>query len=107
MKNITPIMPGFALLAGLLLLPCQAGADEGIARRLINAQGCKGCHSLEGSGGNRGPALDAVGRRLDASQIERQLLNPKANNPDSIMPSMTHLSADDLRALVAFLSSRK
>ena len=107
MKNITPIKRGFVLLAALLLLPGLSGADEGTARRLINAQGCKGCHSLEGSGGNRGPALDTVGRRLEAEQIEAQLLNPKANNPDSIMPSMAHLSAEDLRALVAFLSSRR
>lgn len=107
MKDFAPIKCGFALLVSLLLLTTLAGADESTARRLINAQGCKGCHSLEGSGGNRGPALDGVGRRLEADQIEQQLLNPKARNPDSIMPGMTHLSAEDFRALVDFLSSRK
>ncbi|MCP3176785.1 cytochrome c [Desulfuromonas sp. KJ2020] len=107
MRDFAPTKRGFVLLLCLLLLPALTGADEGTARRLINAQGCKGCHSLEGSGGNRGPALDGVGRRLTADQIERQLLNPKARNPDSIMPRMTHLSAENLKALVDFLSSRK
>ena len=94
-------------ILGLFLLPSLASADEATARKLINSQGCKGCHKIEGSGGSIGPDLDHVGSQLSAEAIKHQLLDPKANNPNSIMPSMAHLSGDDINALVEFLSGLK
>jgi cytochrome c2 len=82
-------------------------ADEAQARNLINSLGCKGCHSFEGSGGALGPALDEVGKRLDENQLEAKLLQPKASNPNSMMPSYGHLSQDNLAALVEFLHQQK
>ncbi len=94
-------------LLGLLVLPSLASADEATARKLINSLGCKGCHTIEGSGGSIGPNLDKVGSQMAPEAIKQQLLNPKANNPNSIMPSQAHLSADDINALVEFLSNLK
>jgi cytochrome c553 len=82
-------------------------ADEAQARNLINALGCKGCHRFEGSGGALGPALDGVGKRLTEKQLEAKFLNPKASNPNSMMPAYTHLEKEDLAALIEFLEQQK
>ncbi len=62
---------------------------------------CRNCHSLEGSGGQRGPALDGVANRMTADQIIRQVLQGGGN-----MPAYGNaLSASETRALVSFLST--
>ncbi len=91
----------------LLAAGMPASADEIVARNLLISQGCKGCHSFEGGGGNLGPSLDRVGARLNAYQIERRLRQPKAANPDSIMPGYGHLRDEEIDALVDFLKKRK
>ncbi len=62
---------------------------------------CRNCHALEGSGGQRGPALDGVANRMTADQIIRQVLQGGGN-----MPAYGNaLSASETRALVSFLST--
>lgn len=82
-------------------------ADGGRGRELVNSLGCKGCHKVEGKGGSVGPALDGVGKRLGADQIQKKLMDPKTTNPKSTMPSYKHLPQEDLKAVVGFLSSLK
>jgi ubiquinol-cytochrome c reductase cytochrome b subunit len=60
---------------------------------------CRNCHSLEGAGGQRGPALDAVASRLTENQIIRQVLQGGGNMPaygNALNPSET-------KALMRFL----
>ena len=60
---------------------------------------CRNCHSLEGVGGQRGPALDAVASRMTEDQIIRQVLQGGGNMPaygNALNPSET-------KALVRFL----
>ena len=98
-----------AILA-IALLTLSAGpghADETVARSLLVSQGCKGCHVFDGEGGNLGPSLDKVGKRLNAYQIEQKLLTPRKTNPGSVMPSFGHLTDEQLLALVNFLKNRK
>lgn len=104
-------MRSLALFFILVLLASLAGpvfaADDAKARGLLNSLGCKGCHRFEGSGGTFGPPLDGVGTRLTRSQIEVQMLTPKAANPTSMMPAYGHLTEEDLAALFDFLQSQK
>lgn len=95
-----------AALSLALAAPALA-ADDARARELINALGCKGCHQVGGEGGNLGPALDGVGSRLKEKDIREHLLNPKAKNPNSMMPAFTTLPEKDLKALVDYLVSLK
>lgn len=74
---------------------------------IYKAQGCDGCHKIQGIGGTIGPVLDKVGAKRDSQWLHSQLENPKANNPKSLMPSFTHLKENEEEALIQYLSSLK
>jgi len=68
---------------------------------VLQAKQCRNCHSLGGSGGRRGPALDAVATRLTADQLVRQVLQGGGN-----MPAYgKNLNPAETAALVAFLET--
>lgn len=55
-----------------------------------------------------GPDLTHIGSRSeDVAVLRTVLVDPKSLNPDSMMPSYAHLSAEDLDALVQFLEDSK
>ncbi len=81
-----------------------SGLSRGAA--LFKEKGCLGCHSLGGVGGTTGPALDAVGARLDSATIAQQIQDPKARNPKALMPPLG-VSPDDAGALAEFLARQK
>jgi ubiquinol-cytochrome c reductase cytochrome b subunit len=41
---------------------------------VLQAKQCRNCHSLDGTGGKRGPALDTVALRLTPDQLIRQVI---------------------------------
>jgi ubiquinol-cytochrome c reductase cytochrome b subunit len=62
---------------------------------------CRNCHALDGVGGMRGPALDAVATRLTEDQLIRQVLQGGGN-----MPAYgSALSPPETTALVRFLET--
>jgi ubiquinol-cytochrome c reductase cytochrome b subunit len=62
---------------------------------------CHNCHALGGTGGERGPALDAVAVRLTGDQLVRQVLQGGGN-----MPAYgKNLNPAETTALVAFLQT--
>src|SRR5258705_10152890 len=62
---------------------------------------CHNCHALDGSGGHRGPDLDAVAVRLTHDQLIRQVIQGGGN-----MPAYgKNLSPAETTALVAFLET--
>jgi mono/diheme cytochrome c family protein len=95
-----------ALLLTFLASPAWA-ADLARGQELVNSLGCKGCHKIGDSGGTLGPALNGIGKRMTAMQIRRQLVDPKANNPQSLMPSFQRLPAEDIQTLVDYLGTLK
>jgi ubiquinol-cytochrome c reductase cytochrome b subunit len=108
--TLSDAMKAAAAVAGLVLVLAAtswASEDEARAGELIDSLGCKGCHSLNGGGGTLGPALDAVGKRLDGNRIRRKLLDPKATKPDSMMPSYARLPEKDIDTLVDYLKNLK
>ena len=68
------------------------------AIELQNKQ-CRNCHALGGTGGHRGPALDAVATRLTADQMVRQVIQGGGNMP-AYGKKLTPAEVD---ALVAFM----
>jgi ubiquinol-cytochrome c reductase cytochrome b subunit len=62
---------------------------------------CRNCHSLDGHGGERGPALDVVATRLTGDQLIRQVIQGGGN-----MPAYgKNMSPPEVSALVAFLET--
>jgi hypothetical protein len=66
---------------------------------------CRGCHTLEGRGGEVGPTLDRVGSRLSREELETQLLTPYRRHPDSRMPSFAFVRLCELQTLLDFMQS--
>jgi ubiquinol-cytochrome c reductase cytochrome b subunit len=68
---------------------------------VFQAKQCHNCHSLDGKGGKRGPALDRVALRLTQDQLIRQVIQGGGN-----MPAYgKNLSPAETTALVAFLET--
>lgn len=80
---------------------------EPSAQELFDAGGCRGCHSLGGRGGSRGPALDKVGARHTPERLRLWLLWPKSLAPQTTMPVYDHLSATQVQQLIDYLSGLK
>ncbi|MBW2518919.1 MAG: c-type cytochrome [Deltaproteobacteria bacterium] len=97
------------LVLGLGLLAMAKGAwsadDAGEirARKLINAQGCKACHVVDGVGGSLGPNLDLIQPRLTPDETEHKLVNHQRQHADSRVPDFSHLSGDEITILIKFL----
>ncbi len=70
---------------------------------LFNERGCEFCHKISGFGGERGPELSDVGDRLTREQMTRFIMAGGYNMP----PFASVLSADDMKNILAFLSSRR
>jgi ubiquinol-cytochrome c reductase cytochrome b subunit len=70
---------------------------------VFQAKQCRNCHSIGGSGGMRGPALDSVATRMTEDQLIRQVLQGGGN-----MPAYgKNLSPPEVTALVRFLETLK
>lgn len=69
---------------------------------------CQSCHIVDPGKdkGYIGPALWAVGARLNSSWIYHWLKDPQSLRPGALEPNQ-HMSDDDASALTAFLSSLK
>jgi ubiquinol-cytochrome c reductase cytochrome b subunit len=69
--------------------------------QVLQSKQCRNCHSLDGSGGQRGPALDGVATRLTGDQLTRQVIQGGGN-----MPAYgKNLSPSEVAALVAFMET--
>ncbi len=62
---------------------------------------CRNCHSLAGTGGQRGPAIDDVATRLTRDQLIRQVIQGGGNMP----AYAKQLSPPEVTALVAFMET--
>ena len=105
-----PLFVVILFLAGqLLIAPAGFAQDtsEALARRLLNSQGCKACHSFEGTGATRGSDLDKVGSRLTREQLRSQLVNPQHRHADGRIADFSHLQEREIAALVTFLEQHK
>jgi ubiquinol-cytochrome c reductase cytochrome b subunit len=107
-----------AIGAGVVLLtalgvsdrPPRAEVAEEVRDLALDTFGesCVKCHRLSGSGGDIGPDLTYVGRRLDEASIARQIADPLAANPGSEMPPFKDkLTPDHIAALSKYLASRR
>ncbi|WP_367898854.1 c-type cytochrome [Leptospira sp. WS58.C1] len=67
---------------------------------------CTACHSVAGSGGNVGPALDSVGKKYDIAYLQNWLKDPQKIKPGTAMPKLP-LSDSEIKDLSSYLSQLK
>jgi len=63
-----------------------------------------GCHTIGAKGGKSGPDLSKIGAKDKSSDIAAKIKNPKANNPNSIMPA-SHRPDKEIAATI-YISPR-
>ncbi len=95
--------------------PAASSAEPASAARLSRAKalyaqkGCPACHTIGGGGGKIGPDLTAEGTKAgrDLEWHVKHFRNPPAMVPGSIMPALSDLKEDDLKALAEYMVSLK
>jgi cytochrome c551/c552 len=91
------------LLSMTLLATGSLALDDGHARKLINSQGCKACHSLEKDGGNAAPSFEEMRARLSRREIRLKLVNSDHRHGNGRIPDYSNLNENDIEALVIFI----
>ncbi len=93
------------LTRGEQRMVASAGVSPGAA--VFQTKGCMNCHSLHGTGGTFGPALDTVGRKKTLEEIEHYVRDPKGVNPKAQMPPQKDLTDRELEEVAGFLAKLK
>jgi len=70
---------------------------------LIHALGCKGCHTINGSGGSLAVDLNEVGKHLTLTQIKARLTATTAPAGKKFMPYYKSLTDADLILISSYL----
>ena len=72
----------------------------------FRANGCSGCHMIDGAGGSIGPDLSGEGNLSRSREwLSDQIRDPKSHNPNSIMPSFGTLGDQEISSLIDYLMS--
>ena len=84
-----------------------AGNLKTAALKIINAQGCEGCHVINGKGGSIGPNLDKEGTKGHSIHwLEVQINTPKVHDKTTMMPNH-NLNPTQLKTVAEYLESLK
>jgi ubiquinol-cytochrome c reductase cytochrome b subunit len=70
---------------------------------LFRERGCAHCHEIKGVGGDKGPDLSGVGRRMKKDAIERQIVQ----GGDAMPAFGQALPSEEIAALVGYLHKCK
>jgi len=82
----------------------SAGAQKG--KELYDTLGCAACHVVNGQGGKVGPDLSDEGRKgRSRAWLTTKIRNPKADNPQTVMPAYGNLSDQQVSSLVDYMLS--
>lgn len=112
MRRVTVAVACSSLLA---LAGAASALDAKVERgkEVYVEKKCKVCHSVGGVGNPKGP-LDDVATKNDAATLKEWLTDPKgmaakhkSTRKPPMKPVADKLSADDMDALIAYLSTLK
>jgi len=80
-----------------------SGDSKKAGAALFHEKGCEHCHGANGRGGDLGPDLSTVGKRLNKEKIEHQI-----HNGGAAMPAFGDvLQPDEVKDLVDFLHAKR
>ncbi len=92
-----------ALGPGAPAVRASSADDRAAGAVLYHERGCTYCHGAELAGSEKGPSLQAVGKKLHQDAIEHQIVAGGGGMPafgDSLKP-------DEVKQLVEFLAAQK
>jgi len=69
---------------------------------LFDANGCGGCHKVNGVGADAGPELNGLAERRTRQWVEQHFADPAKFSPDTIMPAFV-FNARDLDLITTYL----
>jgi len=100
----TPWSPHMDAWSGDPIAPAHLSNDTPLEREgavVFQDKQCRKCHSVGGSGGQRGPALDDIATRMTPDQLRFKVVSGGGN-----MPAYgKNLSPPEIEALVSFLET--
>jgi cytochrome c551/c552 len=77
-------------------------------KALMTELGCFGCHKAEGAGGEIGPDLSAVARRVEPARIALKIADPKLWTAQGfqagLMPARPDVAEGDRQEIAAYLA---
>ena len=100
--------PGAAPAAPPVKKEVKVAVPENVKKggELFHSVGCISCHRINGEGGSVGPDLSNEGKRGRSREwLTKQIRNPKAHVPTSLMPPFTSLSDQQVDYIVDYLMS--
>ena len=74
-------------------------------RQFYEAQGCDTCHAVGGKGGNAGPSLSDVGKRLTREQISQVLQTLREGKSTSMPPLPGGATDRQIKELLDYLTT--
>ena len=95
-----------AVILNTIFAPLAYADSETEARNLINSQGCKACHTLDGNGGVTAGGFEAMRNKLTRTQVRSQLVNPERKHGNDKIPDFSHLSENEIDVLVNFIQPK-
>ncbi len=106
-RSSQPQAPGSALgyqPASALSGASSAGIQKG--KELYDTLACAGCHVINGQGGKVGPDLSNEAKKgRSRSWLTTKMRNPKADDPQTLMPAYGTLSDQQVNDLVDYMLS--
>ncbi len=66
---------------------------------------CSKCHTLDGSGGKKGPDLSGIFEKHDEQYMRDYIVDPRSIKPDSTMPP-AELDEKQLQMLMEYLKQK-
>jgi mono/diheme cytochrome c family protein len=88
--------------------PATQAAPSGTAaagRQFYETQGCDTCHAIGGKGGNAGPSLSDVGKRLNRNQISEVIQAVRMGKSSSMPPLPPESTDQQVKDLIDFLTT--
>jgi nitric oxide reductase subunit C len=82
-----------------------AAAALSPAAALVEQENCLTCHTLGGRGESKGPRLEWIGSRYDATWIADYLADPQKLAPGSVMPDYNHLTQGQRQMIGEFVTA--
>ena len=103
--KVTALIFSIFLFIFLTQTPYSANAMN--AMKIINANECLSCHTINGLGGSVGPSLSKEGAKGHSIHwLKVQITNPGKHFPGSIMPEF-NLKSKQLEEVAQYLESLK